>query len=452
MNMSTQLRVSILAAPLLALLSACAPAATEPELGTSADDIGGVAVDGDAACSFTQGGWGSACNGQNVGCLRDAWFPTVFPDGMTVGTSLPHFLATSADMEAYLPQGGPAWQGVYSTFYGQMTALELNLSFSAAGAFGASGGLGHAKLVGGAYDGWTATQLLAHAESTSPALVTGGLVAALTAFNEGFHTCDPGDFPPPDPDPEPDPDGDGDGVPTSHDCDDGNALIGALLYENDMSSDTAYLRTGPELTDPWVYGGGVVSNTEGGQQALLGQPESWENTVTFLSLSAHGSKSGCSSDAADCDPERFRAGVLARASVDADQDEGYHGYRCAIAMNAATDCYEPGPFVQLAAFLDAEEDEIQSECVDGCAPNPSFDQLDRENRSAQTDLLGGDSALLTFWAVGAQLVCTFDGVNGEHVVTSAMTEHFSSGGTGLSTLNALGDFDHLKVCEAFGAP
>lgn len=447
--MATTLRTCLLAAPLLALLAGCTPVVTDPDLGTAEDDIGGPIVGDDenmAACSFTQGGWGSACNGQNVGCLRDAWFPTVFPSGMTVGTVVPHFLATSADVEAYLPQGGPAWKSPQSTFYGQMTALKLNLAFSAAGAFGANGGLGNAALDGGAYEGWTASVLLAHAESTSLAMVTGDLIDALTAFNEGYHTCDPADFP------DPNPDGDGDGVPGSKDCDDGDPLVGALLYENAMSMDTGYLATGPALTDPWVYGDGVVSPTEGGQQALLGQDERWENTVTYLTLSASGSMSGCSSASLDCNPERFRAGVLSRVGIDADQDEGFHGYRCAVAMNAATDCYEPGPFVQLGAFLDEAEDDIRSECVEGCAPNTSFDQLDRENRSTQTDLLGGDSAQLTFWAVGAQLVCDFDGENGEHVRTSALDERFAFGRTGLSTLNAIGEFDHLKICQAFGTP
>jgi hypothetical protein len=85
--------------------------------------------------------------------------------------------------------------------------------------------------------------------------------------------------PPADPDlPSADPDEDGDGVPASSDCDDQSALIGALLYENNMSVDTGYLATGPKLSAPWVYGGGVVSNTKGGQQALLGQAESWTDT------------------------------------------------------------------------------------------------------------------------------------------------------------------------------
>ncbi len=248
------------------------------------------------------------------------------------------------------------------------------------------------------------------------------------------------------------PDVDGDGVTANNDCDDNNPLIGGLLYENNMSVDTGYLTTGPKLTDPWAYGGGAVSNTEGGQQALLGQAEGWTNTVTFVTLSANGSKSGCFNDSLNCNPERFRAGVLSRSTIDADQDEGFHGYRCAVAFNAAENCFDPGPFVQIAAFLDGPEDDIQSECVVGCAPNPTFDQLARVERSTQTDLLAGDSATLTFWSVGNSFVCAFDGENGEHVVASATDDRFAAGGTGLSTLNALGEFDQVKVCQAFGTP
>lgn len=432
------------AVPFALLLTECIPG--EDGLGTANDKVGGVSVVGEAACSFTQGAWGAACNGQNVACLRDVWFPEVFHDGLTVGQVVPHVLATGADVEAYLPQGGPASHGAKSTFYGQMTALKLNLTFSAAGAFGPSKNLASATMKGGAYDGWTAEAVLAYAESVPPAQVESPLVDALTALNEAFDTCEPSGLP------VYDVDLDGDGVPGSLDCDDHDALIGALLYKNNMSADTGYFTVGPTLTDPWVYESGHASNTEGGQQAFLGQDEAWGDTVTFVVLSAHGSKSGCSSDASDCNPERFRTGVLARTTADPDQDEGYHGYRCAVAMNATTDCYEPGPFVQLAAFLNEAEDDVKSECTNGCPVNPTFDQLARTNRSEMTDLLGGDTALLTFWAVGTNLVCEFDGIGGEHVVAAAADERFATGRSGFSTLNALGEFDQISVCQAFGVP
>lgn len=432
------------AAPFALLFTACVPA--EDGLGTANDKVGGVSVVGEGACSFTQGAWGAPCNGQNVACVRDAWFPEVFHDGVTVGQVAPHRLATAAEVEAYLPQSGPASHGAHSTFYGQMTALKLNLAFSGAGAFGAAKNLASATMSGGAYNGWDAQALLAYAESIPPEQVQSSLVDALTAMNEAFDTCSPSGFP------VYDVDADADGVPASVDCDDHNALVGALLYKNNMSVDTGYFATGPTLADPWAYGGGHASNTEGGQQAYLGQEEEWGDTVTFVVLSAHGSKSGCSSAAPDCNPERFRAGVLARAVEDPDQDEGYHGYRCAVAVNATTDCYEPGPFVQIAAFLNEAEDDVKSECTTGCPPNPTFDQLARTNRSEMTDLLGGDTAVLSFWTVGVNLVCEFDGVGGEHVVAAATDERFATGRTGFSTLNALGEFDQISVCQAFGVP
>src|SRR5262249_20373263 len=35
--------------------------------------------------TFTQGGWGAICHGGNPGCLRDAHFDEVFPDGLVLG-------------------------------------------------------------------------------------------------------------------------------------------------------------------------------------------------------------------------------------------------------------------------------------------------------------------------------------------------------------------------------
>ena len=90
--------------------------------------------------------------------------------------------------------------------------------------------------------------------------------------------------------------------------------------------------------------------------------------------------------------DRFRAGVLARANEDADQDEGFHGYRCAVARNSAVDCHDPGRFVQIASFLDAEEDDIRSECEEHgatCPANTTFEQLARVERGMGTDVLEG---------------------------------------------------------------
>ena len=245
-------------------------------------------------------------------------------------------------------------------------------------------------------------------------------------------------------------DHDDDGVPTELDCDDNNPLIGALLYENGFEEDDGYMGLGPKLTDPWWFDG-EAHTTAGGQQALLGQPEDWANTVTFGRLRVSDIERKCGNQCEE-DNTRFRAGYLARTNEDADQDEGYHGYRCAVARNSGEDCYDPGPFVQLAAFLDGPEDDINSECIVGCAPNPTFDQLDRQERSEDTNFIEGDSGELVFWVHEQDLRCEFYGNEGEHVVAEATDPRFDSGTTGLSTLNALADFDYVRVCEALGMP
>ena len=145
--------------------------------------------------------------------------------------------------------------------------------------------------------------------------------------------------------------------------------------------------------------------------------------------------------------DRFRAGILARASIDEDQDEGFHAYRCAVARNSEIDCARPGRFVQLATFMDAEEDDVHSECTTNCTENTTFDILGRMERGETTDVLAGDSAMLTFWTFGPELVCEFSGTDGERVVTRANDPSFASGTTGLSTLNAFGAFDSIRVCE-----
>jgi LruC domain-containing protein len=65
-----------------------------------------VACDLDGFVTYSQGGWGQK-NGP-VGQLRDAHFTTVFPSGLTVGTTTDYslFFATTDDVEDYLPGGG----------------------------------------------------------------------------------------------------------------------------------------------------------------------------------------------------------------------------------------------------------------------------------------------------------------------------------------------------------
>lgn len=190
-------------------------------------------------------------------------------------------------------------------------------------------------------------------------------------------------------------------------------------------------------------------NTNLGASVWFDFVAEWTNTETVTTTTGYGDL--------NVDlmlRDRFRAGILVRAEHDADQDEGYHGYRCAVARNSIIDCHDPGQFVQLAAFMDEPEDDISSECdLENCPPNTTFAPLGREERGANTaDVLVGETAHLVFWAVGSDLVCEYTDENGDAVTTRNTDTRFSEGTTGVSTLNAFADFEYIKVCEAFGVP
>jgi hypothetical protein len=56
--------------------------------------------------TFTIGGWGTTCNGENPGCYRDANFMGAFPNGLTIGCgSKTLSLTSSAAVAAFLPSG-----------------------------------------------------------------------------------------------------------------------------------------------------------------------------------------------------------------------------------------------------------------------------------------------------------------------------------------------------------
>jgi hypothetical protein len=57
--------------------------------------------------TFTIGGWGTNCNGNNPGCYRDAHFDAAFPDGVAIGCASNKLIFdSSAAIANYLPAGG----------------------------------------------------------------------------------------------------------------------------------------------------------------------------------------------------------------------------------------------------------------------------------------------------------------------------------------------------------
>lgn len=251
-------------------------------------------------------------------------------------------------------------------------------------------------------------------------------------------------------------DEDGDGVMTRYDCNDFDPTVGTLLFEDDFSQDTGFFSPTEQLDEPWGWENGMTFAADGGQQAQLGQPQDWSDVVVYAKLSARGTKANCGhgeGQEACSSTDRWRAGLVVRAAADADQDEGYHGYRCALSSNAENGCFEDGLFLQIGEFMDAPEDDVDSECPGpgDCPPNTTFDQLGRQNHDA-IDLGAGDTGYLTFYAVGQNMYCEAVGDDGQVVSVSGTDDSFASGTVALSTLNIYGEFDYIRVCQALGLP
>lgn len=250
----------------------------------------------------------------------------------------------------------------------------------------------------------------------------------------------------------PPPDNDRDGISADEDCDDQNGSVGHVIYETSFEQNDEFLSTPPQLSEqPWLYEGGAVIATSGSQQALIGQARDWSNVAIFATLSSRGTWGGCCEQGPT---NRWRAGIVLRAALDDDQDEGFHGYRCALASNAETVDGVPhsgdstGHFLQVAKFLDDEEDEVGAECEGGV--NSTFTELGRADQTI-ADPASGETATLAFYAFGQTLQCEVTDGSRKVTVRTADAD-FAAGTVGVSTLNMLGEFKHIKVCEALGVP
>ena len=154
--------------------------------------------------TFTIGGWGTNCNGNNPGCYRDANFDAAFPDGVAIGCGNNKLIFdSSAAIAAYLPAGGgPSVllpPGVYTNptisrgvLSSQVLALTLAVGFDAADPnFSASSlGLGSLSIKSGTFAGMSISSFLQLANDIlggcsnqySPSTIN----EVATALNENF--------------------------------------------------------------------------------------------------------------------------------------------------------------------------------------------------------------------------------------------------------------------------
>ena len=150
--------------------------------------------------TFTQGGWGSPSN-STPGGIRDAYFNTVFPQGLTIGTLKTAKFTTAVSIKNFLPQGGTA--SCFTTNYvnptstsagvlgGQVTALAMNIYYDNAGKLGNNPlKLKDLKVIEGVFQGKTVAQVLDLCNKALGGESTGytfsELNAAATAINENF--------------------------------------------------------------------------------------------------------------------------------------------------------------------------------------------------------------------------------------------------------------------------
>ncbi len=149
----------------------------------------------------TQGGWGSP-NNSGPGRIRELYFSTVFPNGLTIGSgSNTAKFTTSTAIKDFLPAGGTAGTltgnqinpltTTAGILAGQLVAATINVYFSAAGVLGTNPQeLGRLVIATGDFYGKTVYELLDIANAVisgaSNAYTPAQLNEALTSLNENF--------------------------------------------------------------------------------------------------------------------------------------------------------------------------------------------------------------------------------------------------------------------------
>ncbi|MEW6196070.1 MAG: SdrD B-like domain-containing protein [Bacteroidota bacterium] len=150
--------------------------------------------------TFTPGGWGSSSN-STPGKIRDLYFNSVFPSGLTVGDNFTLELTSASAVKDFLPSGGtPAaltqnyidpGNSLSNTLAGHVVTLTLNVEFDRAGYLGTnSTDLADLIIASGTFYGLTVDQFLAIANTALGGGATSysysDITDAATAINENF--------------------------------------------------------------------------------------------------------------------------------------------------------------------------------------------------------------------------------------------------------------------------
>ncbi len=154
--------------------------------------------------TFTNGGWGTQCNGGNAGCYRDANFAAAFPNGLTIGCGNNTLsLTSSLAVQAFLPSGSTPRAldagnmvnpgGSYSNVLAaQLVAVSLAVGFDAYDANFATNPDNFSNLIiaNGTFSGMTVGTFLQLANQTIGGCSTGYSLldfnATATAINENY--------------------------------------------------------------------------------------------------------------------------------------------------------------------------------------------------------------------------------------------------------------------------
>ncbi|WP_159779281.1 T9SS type A sorting domain-containing protein [Flavobacterium sp. 9AF] len=163
-----------------------------------------IAQDCEGFKTFTIGGWGANCNGQNPGCYRDAFFEFAFPNGLTIGCNENTLLFTSSQaVNNFLPSGstpralnegvlinpGRTYKNVLAA---QLVGITLAVYFDEYDEDFSSNAiyLGNLIINEGVFEGMTVYDFLELANSAIGGCITGysfsELNATATAINENF--------------------------------------------------------------------------------------------------------------------------------------------------------------------------------------------------------------------------------------------------------------------------